>query len=269
VVQRCVICAGPCSGGELLSNGTMYHARCHESLRELQLRLEDQIDFGNREAAVITKRIEWEQGLFGRLWRFLAGGESELPRLQKHLAEVNIITIRASETRAQSVAVLTSLYDAWLTYPPDWEARRAAVLSRSATCAQCRRWSRSLHVHHRIPISRGGSHRATNLIVLCETCHSDQHGSRTFQYDMAPKIGAFSQRIALLEQAIQERKAVHFRYRKWTGEMSTRTVDPSAFKVVGESLCVVGYCHLRNAERTFAVKRMSGVNLVPTQTAQR
>lgn len=111
-----------------------------------------------------------------------------------------------------------------------------------------------------MPISRGGSHLLVNLVVLCEVCHSRHHGSREFEYDMEPRIGTYGKRVALLERAIRNNDEVRFSYKKWSGEKSTRTVAPSGFEMVGNSLCVIGYCRLRSAERRFAVKRMRGAS---------
>lgn len=38
----------------------------------------------------------------------------------------------------------------------------------------------SLHIHHVVPISVGGSNRASNLVRLCNVCHSKAHGGNSF-----------------------------------------------------------------------------------------
>ena len=121
---------------------------------------------------------------------------------------------RAAAARAeQSVAraerrsrYLSELEPKWRSapgYPPDWEIRRALVFMREERkCEECSAecketgcfvsvlWSEDPetihtpvkyvsggHVHHKIPISRGGDHSLDNLSLLCERCHSDQHPS--------------------------------------------------------------------------------------------
>ncbi len=37
-------------------------------------------------------------------------------------------------------------------------------------------------VHHKIPISKGGTNDESNLIVLCEKCHADAHGEKKKKY---------------------------------------------------------------------------------------
>lgn len=68
-------------------------------------------------------------------------------------------------------------------YPPDWHWRKEDVKKRdNYTCANCgwpdgvKSKRRNLHVHHRVPLSRGGNNALTNLITLCHMCHNDEEG---------------------------------------------------------------------------------------------
>ncbi len=47
------------------------------------------------------------------------------------------------------------------------------------------------------------------------------------------------------------------------GIQSLRTIKPTEFKTVGNSLCVVGYCYMRKEDRTFNIARMSNLVLNP------
>lgn len=84
-------------------------------------------------------------------------------------------------------------------YPEDWRTRRVEVFARSdGRCARCgglvghlgwwnlkvsieKRWHyenlglRGAHVHHRVPISKGGNHALENLELLCDDCHIAHH----------------------------------------------------------------------------------------------
>lgn len=81
-------------------------------------------------------------------------------------------------------------------YPEDWEIRRAQVCIReNGICEICGGWCgdltvpdeyiwlglyygkivRGAHVHHKIPISKGGNHSLENLQLLCEDCHEKLH----------------------------------------------------------------------------------------------
>jgi hypothetical protein len=75
------------------------------------------------------------------------------------------------------------------------------------------------------------------------------------------------QQVELLKWAIQSSQKVQFSYEKRDGEKSDRTVTPTGFKTVDKTLCLEGYCNLRKAKRTFAIKRMRKVKLVsPDET---
>ncbi len=73
--------------------------------------------------------------------------------------------------------------------------------------------------------------------------------------------------VKLLEWAIQSSQKVRFSYEKPNGEKSDRTVTPIDFKTVEQTLCLEGYCHLRCAKRTFAIKRMRSIRIVSASEA--
>ena len=68
---------------------------------------------------------------------------------------------------------------AWSTHPrrrdlpPDWPARRRAVLHRDPICTLRLRCAGapSTEVDHTIPRSLGGTHDLTNLAGACSPCH--------------------------------------------------------------------------------------------------
>jgi predicted DNA-binding transcriptional regulator YafY len=72
---------------------------------------------------------------------------------------------------------------------------------------------------------------------------------------------------AILEKAIGEHLDVKFRYADKYGEITTRTITPTLITPYefesgsGYTLCVEGFCHLRKAERVFALKRISALKL--------
>lgn len=119
--------------------------------------------------------------------------------------------IKAAEDRQERVKRFEASLSTWLAtdepkyryyrgYPPDWTTRRIYVFHRDKyLCQICgkselqanhvsyndMRWEHllvmsgekrtGLHVHHKLPISRGGSNDLSNLITLCQNCHEDQH----------------------------------------------------------------------------------------------
>jgi len=56
-------------------------------------------------------------------------------------------------------------------YPEDWSEIRNYILNRdNYTCSNCN-GTKELHVHHIVPLTRGGTNNETNLATLCEKCH--------------------------------------------------------------------------------------------------
>ena len=56
--------------------------------------------------------------------------------------------------------------------------RRAVYRREGYACALCER-SGTLHIHHALPRSRGGTNALCNLIALCPVCHAIAHGEYT------------------------------------------------------------------------------------------
>ena len=71
-------------------------------------------------------------------------------------------------------------------YPDNWEEIRKSVLERDSfkCCNNQNHSTQTLHVHHIVPISRGGTHHLSNLITLCDSCHRNVH---PFMEDEKPK----------------------------------------------------------------------------------
>lgn len=64
--------------------------------------------------------------------------------------------------------------------PDDWYSRRRDVLQRDDfKCLNCERHESmrgvTLEVHHFKPRHRGGTHRKSNLVTLCDHCHDRVH----------------------------------------------------------------------------------------------
>lgn len=61
---------------------------------------------------------------------------------------------------------------------------RAYVLSRdNYTCQCCKTKKGSLHIHHIVYRSNGGSDTSENLVVLCEKCHSKLHAGELKEFE--------------------------------------------------------------------------------------
>lgn len=73
---------------------------------------------------------------------------------------------------------------------------------------------------------------------------------------------AFGKRIKLINTAISQNKKINFNYRKFSGEKSKRTISPETTIKIRRTLCVAGFCYLRNEERTFAIKKMRNLKIL-------
>jgi hypothetical protein len=72
--------------------------------------------------------------------------------------------------------------------------------------------------------------------------------------------------VALIKEAISNKRKIHFKYRDKEKNLTERSVTPlklfiHTFGDDGEMLCLEGFCHLRNANRTFALFRMNSLTI--------
>lgn len=62
--------------------------------------------------------------------------------------------------------------------------------------------------------------------------------------------------IATLRSAFLKNRQIRFDYRNTRGESENRTVSPLRLDLVGDTWYLRGWCHLRDAQRTFRLDRM-------------
>jgi len=74
---------------------------------------------------------------------------------------------------------MSSMNERYLAYlrSATWRRKRAAALKRAGFRCQVCNGSKRLDVHHRT-YARFGRERASDLIVLCRTCHDIFHKHR-------------------------------------------------------------------------------------------
>ncbi len=67
----------------------------------------------------------------------------------------------------------------------------------------------------------------------------------------------------LIQRAIDSKKSLRFKYIDQDGAITHRTVTPNYLESRhdSETLCLIAYCHLRGASRTFVVRRMRQVSV--------
>jgi hypothetical protein len=83
------------------------------------------------------------------------------------------------------------------------------------------------------------------------------------------ELNSFEDIKSGIDFAIKHNLNIRFKYQKSpifdSGEISIRTIKPIIFEEIGEtkSLCIEGYCYLRKEDRTFALSRISKLEVDP------
>ena len=309
MAQLCMICSQD-SDEELitLTNGHVVHLSCEgrlslecqkaqdelEWLRTTPYELESKIRHAQEKVDQLSTRTVWSQ-LYERLLGQPSAKEVERQqelrqtrlRLQRLRAQLRDFEGAAGAKKAAAErevekirAILESIYDYWPDYPPDWENRREQLEEAAgAKCQRCgfkkyrgsyRSETRAFHVHHRIPISKGGNHRLDNLRFLCSKCHQRSHpydiGKDVKSIDISRVRTTFTEKVALINEAINTGAALRFRYKKRNGTIMVREVRPAEIKLdcfKHQVQVLAGYCYLRHDTRHFTIARMSQMHIIP------
>lgn len=224
-----------------------------------------QITETTRNIQNLKSKLSSSQGVVATIVRVLFGGESP-ETIEHEYNRLNADLFRLRNQYSKIDTTMKYIYDFMVTYPPDWKERVRELKEMSLeNCAQCGSHS-ALHAHHKIPLSRGGSNRLDNLILLCESCHKGRHNVKHFSNNTS--LLAIDDRIKAVNYAISSKSNIEFLYKKPTdAQYSKRIVTPYRLKKVnhentnGFTLCVEGFCHKRQEPRTFALKRMKNLKL--------
>lgn len=166
---------------------------------------------------------------------------------------------------AKVKSVLTEIYDHLPSWPPDWEERRQEIIQQNGSvCSHCEAEA-DVYLLHDIPIFEGGTNELDNLTLICAECYRgmyrdiDIFGTSTLKASQSE----FSEPFTEIQSAINNGQKIQFDYKKpsdrrWT----TRVVVPERLfnipnsRESGETLCVEGFCELRQDTRVFALERM-------------
>lgn len=266
---KCIICGKKPRCPSYLSNGGVYHKECLEKIYDQQNKLMKTLeDIQEKKRSVahqlndINRSLDSIFGFFSR-----QENQSKKSNLEKQLSK---ITLQQDKLGIDISIIyenkLKPLYDYWLDYPPDWANRSWALRSEIGRCETCHQ-SQRLQTHHRLPISKGGSHKKSNLQVLCDRCHKKEHGGR---FREPSKTGTkFSKNLNVIDSAIKERSRLKIKYANSQRVKSTRIIRPTKLieipfnHIEGKSLCVEAYCELRKEKRNFAVRKILSVVKVP------
>ena len=174
-----------------------------------------------------------------------------------------------SKQQLVAKAELAMIYDFFLTYPPDCEERKTKVAARDSECCSSCGAVEGLHLHHIQPLSKGGTNQLENLTLLCEGCHSKAHNNRSVTESFENQSTAYAKRVDDLQHAIKNGQRVKFGYKKPQDKgHKSRTIQPIELFAMdherdsGSTLCVRGFCELRQENRNFSIKRMRGLKIL-------
>jgi len=265
----CKLCNKFASDGVHLSNGSAIHEECLNAIEEEIRSCRTEIVTKDSESKRLRGELNKREGVGFKILSVFSKPKVSVTEVEKSLLQIKR-NIEELDNLAVSIqSKLTPIFDYFLTYPPDWEKRRKVVKERDGSqCSKCGSGNH-IHLHHIIPLSRGGSNKASNLKFLCENCHSKAHGGRDFTCEFSSAETAFSKRVANIRYAIESGKRIKFGYKKPSDSgHKQRTVKPEELIIMdhrrnsGSTLCVQGNCELRKANRVFALKRMRGLKVL-------
>lgn len=172
---------------------------------------------------------------------------------------------------AKLASILDELYDYLPSWPPDWEERKRMLIRENGSiCSHCDEEA-DVYLLHDIPIFEGGTNALDNLTLICAECYrnmyheADIFGTSTLKSSQSE----FSEPFSEIQSAIDNNQKIQFDYKKpsdkrWT----TRVVIPERLfnisnnRESGETLCVEGFCELRQDTRVFALERMQGLVVI-------
>ena len=227
-----------------LSNGEYLHYSC---VLMLQMR--------KRE---IETALQWQKSQF--VLSLFAPTEVDQ---QDVISEAEIEDLRVKLGKLESI--LSGVYDHLPCWPPDWEARREEIIRQNGSvCSHCESET-EVYLLHDIPIFEGGTNELDNLTLICAACYRgmyrevDIFGTSTLKASQSE----FSEPFAEIQSAIENNQKIQFDYKKPRNKRwQTRVVVPERLfnipnsRESGETLCVEGFCELRQDTRVFALERM-------------
>ena len=275
----CRLCGLAVEDDFYLSDGGIIHEACLTQIEKNREKIEptlQKLQIQKAKLSQLKNEIRRREGIAFAILSLFTLPRITTEQIQKDVwivekdienlsTELSSLSTELSRVKSK----LTSIYDYYLTYPPDWPERRQQVVNRDGEqCSVCGNYYR-LHLHHVSPLSKGGSNKIFNLKILCEDCHSKAHGRQGFPGVFTSSESAFSRRIAVIRFAMNRGKKITFEYKKPSDNSYIKRVavpygliNMPHRRNYGNTLCVEGFCELRNADRVFALKRMRRLKII-------
>ncbi|MDE0316865.1 MAG: WYL domain-containing protein [Candidatus Poribacteria bacterium] len=234
----------------MLSNGDHLHTSC---LLKLQIR-EDEI-----ESILRQHSSQLIMSLFVR---------DEVPN-KEVASEEEVESLSSELTKLKNT--LTSIYDFLPSWPPDWHERKRHLIQQNGSiCLSCGE-ERDVYLIHEIDLCEGGTNELDNLELICKVCHDSMYGKGDIfdSFTLNPSQSEFAPQVKEIQSAIENNQRIQFDYKKPNAKTwMTRTVVPDRLFNIpnsrdsGQTLCVEGFCELRQDIRVFALERMQGLEVI-------
>ena len=188
---------------------------------------------------------------------------------QDVIPEVEVEDLHAKLAKLKSI--LTGIYDYLPGWIPDWDERKQYLIRENGSiCSRCNE-DQDVYVVHDIPVFEGGTNELDNLTLTCAECYrgiyreADIFGISTPK----PSQSEFSEPFSEIQSAIDNDQKIRFDYKKPSDRRwKTRVVIPERLLNIpnsresGETLCVEGFCELRQDTRVFALERMQDLEVI-------
>ena len=189
------------------------------------------------------------------------------------VTEAELADLRTKLAKLKSI--LTGIYDHLPCWPPDWDERKRRVIRENGLiCSDCGE-EQDVYLVHDVPVFEGGTNKLDTLRLICRACYTSMYrepdifGISTLN----PSQSEFSEQFSEIQSAIDNHQKIRFDYKKPSAKRwTTRVVIPERFlnipnnRASGETLCVEGFCELRQDTRVFALERMQDLEVIEDYT---
>lgn len=276
----CIFCNKNVEYGIELSDGNIIHNSCYNREYNRFKELDEQIAKLNIDLCYNKRMAEAQVSFLTNVIDFFTGYGDRYKKIDDAKNKVIKIENEIKKIKYEIYIIkqkIDYVHDYMLQYPPDWEERcnllkqqgydRRGRLRYYGYCSRCGA-SKFVQVHHIVPLSKGGSNKVSNLILLCRKCHLLEHNKNDFGSNKIKRL-SLQKKIEIINYAITNKRKLIFLYKKKTDQVPIkRIITPYELVQIphishpGEfTLCIRGYCYLRNAERKFALKRMTNLEV--------
>lgn len=149
----------------------------------------------------------------------------------------------------------------------EWEdVRQNAFSHYGRFCSNCNHrgtLENPLNIHHILSPILGGTNDISNLKVLCRNCHqlvTEHKLSDKFvvPHDYGMHV-VVDDKVQALKRAIDTNTLVSIHYVNGENIESSRVIQPKKLYIKNNKKYIVGYCYMRNEDRTFLVSRIKEI----------